>query len=72
MNGRQQQTALKLAIVASGRKQKRIAHLAHIAETDLSHIICGRRQATERQREKLAAVLETPEADLFPEIGGSE
>jgi len=57
--------ALKMAIFESRKKQKRIAHLAGIDETQLSHIVRGRRAATPRERQRLAAVLGKPEADLF-------
>ena len=59
-------TRLKVAIVSSGRKQKRIAHLAHIDETQLSHIVRGRRLATPAQQQRLARVLGSAVERLFP------
>ena len=56
---------LKLAMFESRKKQKRIAKLARIAETQLSHIVRGRREATPQERARLAAVLGKPESDLF-------
>ena len=61
--------ALKLAIFESRKKQKRIAQLARIPETQLSHIVRGRRPPTPRERRRLAAVLGKPEADLFMSVG---
>ena len=58
-------TALKLAIFESRKKQKRIAHLARIQETQLSHIVRGRRAATPKEQKRLAAVLGKSEAALF-------
>jgi plasmid maintenance system antidote protein VapI len=58
--------ALKSAIFESRKKQKRIAKLAGIPETQLSHIVRGRRDATPKERERLSVVLGKPEADLFP------
>lgn len=64
--------ALKTAILASGKLQKRIARAARIDETSLSHIVRGRRPATEIERKRLARVLEKTEADLFPSIETTE
>lgn len=58
--------ALKLAIAASGRKQQRIADLARVDRTKLSHLIAGRRRATPEERQRLASVLGVPVGDLFP------
>lgn len=57
--------ALKLAIFESRKKQKRIAKLARIPDTQLSHIVRGRRPASAEQRQRLATVLGKPEAVLF-------
>jgi transcriptional regulator with XRE-family HTH domain len=56
---------LKLAMFESRKKQKRIAKLARIAETQLSHIVRGRRTATPEERKRLAEVLGKPERELF-------
>jgi plasmid maintenance system antidote protein VapI len=58
--------ALKMAIFESRKKQKRIAHLARIAETQLSHIVRGRRAATPNEQQRLATVLGKPVEVLFP------
>ena len=58
--------ALKMAIFESRKKQKRIAKLAGITEFQLSHIVRGRRDATPRQRRRLATVLGKGEDALFP------
>jgi len=57
---------LKLAIFESRKKQKRIAKLAKISETELSHIVRGRRPGSPAQRERIAAVLGKSVAELFP------
>lgn len=57
--------ALKAAIFESRKKQKRIAKLAGIAETQLSHVVRGRREATPKEKARLAAVLGKSEAELF-------
>jgi transcriptional regulator with XRE-family HTH domain len=59
-------TALKLAIFESRKKQKRIAKLARIPETQLSHIVRGRRTATGREQARLADVLGKTIGELFP------
>jgi transcriptional regulator with XRE-family HTH domain len=61
--------ALKAAIFESRKKQKRIAKLAGIAETQLSHVVRGRRVATPKERARLAAVLGKSEAELFTSEG---
>jgi transcriptional regulator with XRE-family HTH domain len=58
--------ALKTAILASGKQQKRIARDTRIDETTLSHIVRGRREATEKEREKLARALGRRIDELFP------
>lgn len=58
--------ALKQAIIASRRSQQRIAYLARIPPTQLSHIVSGRRAATPAQQRQLARVLQQPESALFP------
>lgn len=59
-------TALKIAILTSGKPQNRIARDARINETTLSHIVRGRRDASPKERERLARVLGRQESDLFP------
>lgn len=60
--------ALKTAILASGKKQKQVARLARIDETSLSHIVRGRREATESERRALARILHRAEDELFPVV----
>lgn len=57
--------ALKTAIFASGREQKRVAKLARIPAEKLSHVIHGRRELDARERKRLARVLDKPESELF-------
>lgn len=64
--------ALKTAILASGKLQKRIARAARIDETSLSHIVRGRRDATAHERKHLARVLGKSEDDLFPSVNPSQ
>lgn len=58
---------LKLAIIASRKRQQRIAKLARIEPPQLSHIVNGRRPPTKKQRERLSKVLAKPETELFPD-----
>lgn len=60
---------LKMAMLQSGKKQQRIADLARIHRSQLSHIVRGRRIATAKERARLARVLGQAEADLFTEPG---
>lgn len=57
--------ALKTAILASGKKQKRVAVEAHIDETTLSHIVRGRREPSDDERKRLARVLGRTVDQLF-------
>ena len=57
--------ALKLAIFESRKKQQRIARLARIDITQLSHIVRGRREATPKQKIRLARVLNKSVEQLF-------
>ncbi len=59
---------LKLAIVATGKKQKRIAKLVGISETELSKIVHGLRRPSDEQQKKLSSFLGQPVASLFPEV----
>lgn len=63
--------ALKMAIFGSGKKQKRIAKLARISEAQLSHIIRGRRDADDGERDRIAKALDRPVDELFPEHVGA-
>lgn len=58
--------ALLMALRLATKKQKTIATRTCIAPSTLSKIIHGHRQATAREREKLATVLGRTEAELFP------
>lgn len=62
---------LKMAMLASGKKQKRIARLAGMTECELSLIVRGHRKATPRQRERLAKALGWASGDLFPTVLGA-
>lgn len=59
---------LKTAIIESRRTQKRIASLTNINETQLSHLVNGRRTANATERAALVRVLNRSEAELFPEL----
>lgn len=58
--------ALKVAIVESDKHQREIARLTRIPETRLSHIVRGRMEATDKEREALARALHKSEDELFP------
>jgi transcriptional regulator with XRE-family HTH domain len=60
--------ALKVAIVATGKKQLDIARAARIPETRLSHIVRNRITPTANERKRLAAVLQRSEAELFGSV----
>ena len=60
--------ALKVAIVQSGRKQVEIARSARISETRFSHIVRGRLEPTDKERDRIAKALHRSESDLFPEV----
>lgn len=66
MSKPQPNVALKTAIFASGREQRRIAKLARIAPEKLSHVVRGRRELDDDERARLCRVLGKPEAELFP------
>lgn len=59
-------TALAKAIIDSGKKKKTIARLTRMSPGMFSKILHGTRPASDRQRERLARVLNRPIADLFP------
>lgn len=56
---------LKQALVATGKKQKRIAKLIRISESDLSKIVHGHRAASEGERKRLVRVTGKSEDELF-------
>ena len=60
-------SALKLAILYSGLKQIDVAKRAGIHESRLSKIVRGHDDATESEKRRLARVLRTSIADLFPD-----
>lgn len=67
--------ALKMALMRRGVRQYDAARLLGITETRLSRIMCGRLEATEDEKRKLARLLQTPTEELFdgtkPHAGGS-
>lgn len=64
--GRVLNVALKTAIFKSGKKQKRIAKLARMSESELSKIVRGHRPASSDERERLVKLLGAPVEELFP------
>jgi transcriptional regulator with XRE-family HTH domain len=60
-------TALKLSRVKSGLKQYRLAELAHITPTELSHYETGRKPCPIVIQQKLADILSVDPKQLFPE-----
>ena len=58
-------TALKLAVVASGVPQHVIARRSGLGETVLSRIVQGRRDARHEERRSIAKALGRPVAELF-------
>lgn len=59
--------ALKIAIVNSGKTQRRLALATRIGEVKLSAIVHGHRTPSAREREALAKVLGCDENALFPQ-----
>ena len=57
--------SLKVAIVASGKSQRRIAWDAGISETRLSDIVRGWSEARDWERESIAHVLQCDASSLF-------
>lgn len=57
--------ALKTAIIASRKKQKRIAKLAGLSESRLSKIVHGD-AASDSERAELSRVLDCPQPEIFP------
>jgi len=58
-------TALRIAIVMTGKSQGRIGKLARLTAPQISQIVQGRVGATPDQRRRLAKVLGKTEAELF-------
>lgn len=58
--------ALKVAIVQSGKSQRVLARVARIPETRLSHIVRGRIEPTDKERERISKALQRPADELFP------
>jgi|GEM_PF-3498707 Helix-turn-helix. len=66
-------SALKLAVLNSGMKQWRVAQLAQISQTKLSHYENGRiKHCPADERQRLAKVLNRKVEELFPEIKKGE
>lgn len=61
-------TALKVAIIESDTKQRVIARRLNIPETRLSHIVRGRVEPTDEERESIAKFLHKSENELFSEV----
>jgi transcriptional regulator with XRE-family HTH domain len=59
---------LKTALIATGKKQKRIAKLLRMSEVELSKIVRGHRPASEDTRRRLAEFLGRNESELFPGV----
>lgn len=60
-------SALKHAILHSGRRQYDLAAAARISETRLSRLVTGRLEATAEERRRLSLALGESEEVLFPE-----
>jgi transcriptional regulator with XRE-family HTH domain len=59
-------TALKVAIIDSGKTQRQVARRARIDETRFSRIITGQVAPFPIERERLAKILKKTELELFP------
>lgn len=57
--------ALKVAILASGQRQRVIARRARIENTRFSRIVNGVYPPTDRERQRIAQVLNRTEIELF-------
>lgn len=60
-------TALAKAIIDSRKKKKTIARLARLEPWELSKILHGDKDPTDKQRERLAETLGKPASELFPD-----
>ena len=65
-------TSLKLARVASGMKQWRLASIVGIRASDLSNMEAGRLRVPADLRHKIAQALSMPADQLFPEYLNNE
>jgi plasmid maintenance system antidote protein VapI len=67
--------ALKMALMRRGVRQYDAARLLGITDTRMSRIICGRLEATDEEKKRLAQLLQTPAEELFaapePNAGGA-
>lgn len=63
----QMNTALAKAIIDSHKKKKTVARLAGMEPYELSRVLRGTLVPTERQRDKLAAILKASVHELFPD-----
>jgi len=57
---------IKECIKASGLKQKHICNKLEITESQLSHVICGRRQPNQKLIKSLSKILKVSVKQLFP------
>lgn len=57
--------ALKTALMRRGIRQYDAARLLGITDTRMSRIICGRLEATDDEKKRLAQLLQTPIEELF-------
>lgn len=62
--------ALKQALAAEDLPAWKIALLAGLSPTQISHIACGRRGVSMDEAARLATVLRVDVGALFPEFGG--
>jgi len=60
-------TALKLAILTSGKTQTTIAREIDITESRLSRIVHGHEEATDDEKKLIAKAVRRPKAELFQE-----
>ena len=58
---------LKLAIVATGKRQRIIATRARIPEVRLSLIVCGKATPREHEKQAIAKAVKRPVENLFPD-----
>ena len=61
---------LRSAILASGLPAWKIAHLAGITPTVISHLCTGRREPRPTEAARLAQVLGAKVGSLFPDLEG--
>lgn len=63
---------LRRAILLSGAPAWQIAYAAEMSSTVLSYICTGRRAPSDKEAERLAAVLNTSVEELFPSEEAAE